>query len=216
MSEKIFIVGAFHEMIELAEDCGYEIVGLIDREAAPNRFRYPILCADEGVREVAALLYDARAVLSPDSPELRKRLHDHYAELGYRFATLVSPGAKVSKTALLDDGVVMQWGANASAGSRIGRCVRLNTHANVMHDAVIGDFTTIAPNAVVLGRVETGTGCYIGANATILPGLRVGNRAIIGAGSVVTKDVPEGMVVAGNPARALPHKETDPSIPNEG
>lgn len=43
----------------------------------------------------------------------------------------------------------------------------------------------------------------IGANATILPGIRVGRNSLIGAGAVVTKDVPENAVVAGNPARII-------------
>ena len=48
---------------------------------------------------------------------------------------------------------------------------------------------------VIIGR-----DCWIGANATILPGVRIGDFAIVAAGSVVTKDVPSGVVVAGNPA----------------
>lgn len=43
----------------------------------------------------------------------------------------------------------------------------------------------------------------IGANSTVLPGVRIGRGAIIGAGSVVTKDVPPGLVMAGNPARRI-------------
>ncbi len=46
-------------------------------------------------------------------------------------------------------------------------------------------------------------GAYIGCNATILPGVTIGKRAGVGACSVVTKDVPAGAVVAGNPARIL-------------
>jgi len=46
-------------------------------------------------------------------------------------------------------------------------------------------------------------GASIGSGATILCGVTIGERAIIGAGSVVTKDVPPGGVVAGNPARLL-------------
>ena len=41
----------------------------------------------------------------------------------------------------------------------------------------------------------------IGAGAVILPGVRIGKGAMIGAGAVITKDVPEGSVVVGNPAR---------------
>jgi acetyltransferase-like isoleucine patch superfamily enzyme len=46
-------------------------------------------------------------------------------------------------------------------------------------------------------------GASIGSSATILCGITIGKRAIIGAGSIVTKDVPEKAVVAGNPARII-------------
>ena len=51
-------------------------------------------------------------------------------------------------------------------------------------------------------------GAWIGAGATILPGVSVGRYAIVGAGSVVTKDVPDYMVVVGNPAKIV--KKLDP------
>jgi len=46
-------------------------------------------------------------------------------------------------------------------------------------------------------------GAVIGANATIICGVRIGKNAVVGAGSVVTKDVPEGITVIGNPAKPL-------------
>ncbi|MBV8856092.1 MAG: N-acetyltransferase [Acidobacteria bacterium] len=46
-------------------------------------------------------------------------------------------------------------------------------------------------------------GASIGSNATILPGLEIGERAVVGAGAVVTRNVPPGAVVAGNPARII-------------
>lgn len=46
-------------------------------------------------------------------------------------------------------------------------------------------------------------GAIVGANATLLPGVVIGRRALVGAGAVVTDDVPDGAVVAGNPARII-------------
>src|SRR6266542_1867308 len=48
-------------------------------------------------------------------------------------------------------------------------------------------------------------GAKIGANATLLPGVKIGENALVGAGAVVTRDVPAGAVVAGNPAKVVKH-----------
>jgi acetyltransferase-like isoleucine patch superfamily enzyme len=51
--------------------------------------------------------------------------------------------------------------------------------------------------------VKIGRGVFIGARAIVLKGVTIGDRAIVGAGAVVTRDVPAGGVVGGNPARAI-------------
>lgn len=54
-----------------------------------------------------------------------------------------------------------------------------------------------------VGPILVGAGAFIGVRAIILPGIVIGPHCIVGAGSVVTRDVPIGTVVAGNPARPL-------------
>lgn len=58
--------------------------------------------------------------------------------------------------------------------------------------------------------VEIGRDVWIGGHSVILPGVRIGDGAVIGAGSVVTRDVPPGVIAAGNPCRVLrPITEAD-------
>lgn len=51
--------------------------------------------------------------------------------------------------------------------------------------------------------IEIGNDCWIGGGVTICPGVKIGNGAVIGAGSVVTRDVPDNVVAAGNPCRVI-------------
>ena len=51
--------------------------------------------------------------------------------------------------------------------------------------------------------VEIGSDVWVGGGAIILPGVRIGSRTVVGAGSVVTRDLPDGVLAAGNPCRVI-------------
>lgn len=59
------------------------------------------------------------------------------------------------------------------------------------------------PDFDAFGKVTIGDWVYIGTNALIMPGVTIGNNVLVAAGSVVTKSIPSGMVVGGNPAKIL-------------
>ncbi len=56
---------------------------------------------------------------------------------------------------------------------------------------------------LVVGKITIGEDAFVGARAFVMPGIMIGARAIVGAGSVVTRDVPENVIAAGNPCRVL-------------
>lgn len=99
----------------------------------------------------------------------------------------------------------------------IGRGVRIHTQAFVPEYSTLEDECWIGPNVVFtnakyptspnakheLRGPHVKRGAIITANATLLPGVTIGERALVGAGSVVTRNVPDGMVVVGNPAKVI-------------
>lgn len=58
-------------------------------------------------------------------------------------------------------------------------------------------------HVIKYGKIEVGEYSFVGAKSTILPGVTIGDHCVIGAGSLVNKDVPNGSVVAGVPARFI-------------
>jgi acetyltransferase-like isoleucine patch superfamily enzyme len=122
-------------------------------------------------------------------------------------------------------------------GCRIGRDSMIGCFVEIQSGVVIGDRSRVQSHSFVCDMVSIGDdvfvghgvmfindtmppqsdrsqwrttvvedGASIGSNATLLP-VRIGKQAVIGAGSVVTKDIPAGAIVAGNPARILRYRD---------
>jgi len=95
----------------------------------------------------------------------------------------------------------------------IGDNVSIQSQAFIPTNTKIGNNVFIGPNVVITNDKYPPTGigglvgatiedyAVIGANVTLLPGVTIGRAAVVAAGSVVTKDVPAGMMAVGNPAR---------------
>ena len=120
----------------------------------------------------------------------------------------------VKKYAYFGKGVGISIGDNSQIGERsqIGAYTKIGSDVIMAPDVIIWtishafDRTDIPINqqgATDIKPVIIGDDVWIGQRAIIKPGVTVGNHAIIGAGSIVTKDIPEWAIVAGNPARII-------------
>lgn len=203
MKNKIIIVGAFHEIIELAETSGCDILGLIDNQMTGDYRNYKVLCNDTEAIKRSSEFKETYVILTPDKPSTRKKLFKLYSDNSFDFFTLISPQATISVSSTIGLGTIIQSGVNISSEVEIGKFVKVNTSANIMHNSLVGNFTTVAPNAVILGNVKICENCYLGANSTILPNLEICDNVVIGAGAVITKSIKREGVYVGNPAREL-------------
>ena len=111
----------------------------------------------------------------------------------------VDKGVHIGDRCKLQNGVFVFHGFQVEAGVFLGPGVML---LNDKHPRAINpDGTPKADSDWEVSQGVIGYGAAIGGGAVILPGVMVGRMALVGAGAVVTRDVPERGIVAGNPAR---------------
>jgi acetyltransferase EpsM len=126
--------------------------------------------------------------------------------MGFRFATIRHPGARISKTSTIGTGTIVSAGVVVAAQTRVGNYVILNRGCLIGHHTTISNYVTISPGVNIAGRVTIGEGTFVGIGATVLEDIEIGRHAIIGAGSVVTKNVPDNVQVVGVPAQITKEK----------
>ncbi len=191
--------------------------------------------ATEKEKMLAGDFYDA---LDPELVKERERARDLCRDLN----TTREQEQEARRQILIElfgsggDSVWMQPPFYCDYGSNIylGKRVYFNFNCVVLDvcEVRIGDFTFFGPavqiytgthpmNAALrrtqeLGKpVTIGSDVWVGGGAIICPGITIGSKTVIGAGSVVTKDIPENVIAAGNPCRIIREISENDDLPSD-
>lgn len=174
---------------------------------------------------------DSGEIYNPGDPEIAKeqtacldRLYDFNmtrpTELRKRSEMLKEMFAEIG------EGCYIEPPFHSNFGGRhvhFGKNVYANFNLTCVDDThiFVGDYTMIGPNVTLATAghpilpelrekayqynmpIHIGRNCWLGAGVVVLPGVTIGDNTVVGAGSIVTKDLPSGVVAVGNPCRIL-------------
>jgi sugar O-acyltransferase (sialic acid O-acetyltransferase NeuD family) len=174
------ISGLFDDNPDVKELLDYSVYGSFDQDRLGNE----------------------ELIISVGLNHLRKKIVEKLPE-NTRYGNAIHPSAIISEYASLGEGTVVMQGVVIQSSVSVGKHCIINTTASVDHDCSIDDFVHISPNATLCGTVSVGEGSQVGAGAVVIPGIKIGKWSLVAAGAVVMKDVPDNVLVLGNPARVV-------------
>ena len=163
--------------------------------------------------------------------ENKDKITDSYMEMDRRNSAIpmldvskvnarIEPGCFIRENVEIGDNAVIMMGAVINIGAKIGEGSMIDMGVVLGGRAVVGKRCHVGAGAVLAGVIEPPSAkpvvleddVLIGANAVVIEGVHIGKGAVVGAGSVVTKDVPAGAVVVGNPARIIKEEKDDKTL----
>lgn len=157
----------------------------------------PVSATTRDLRDVP---HDAIVVAIGDNA-VRHRLSLELEGRGERIVTVRHPFSSVGHDVTIGGGCMLSAGAVVTPCVRIGRGVLINTRASIDHESVVDDFAHVSAGATVGACAVIGARTLIGLGASVMSGCRVGADTIVGAGALVVRDLPDGVVAMGVPAR---------------
>lgn len=148
-------------------------------------------------------------VIALGEPTDKEKIFNKLKSYGFAFGKVIAPNARVSKSAILGDGVILQVGSLIGPGAEVGNCVTVEDYASVGHNSNVGDHCHICAKVNIGGGAQIGKCVFIGLHSATKQGISLGEYSVIGMGGIVLKDVEAQTIVAGVPAKKIKDRTMD-------
>lgn len=211
MKSVIIGAGKYGEVyLSYLRESGVDVIGFLDDDdkiQAKMVGKIPILGKTDCLPNLKEN-FGIEAVYCPlGNNRARVRFLQKAKELGYKTPNYIHPSVILSPEVNLGEGVYILLGSEIMPFTQIEDYVMISMNVNVAHHNILRKGTFLSTGCNFGASIVAEENTYCGIGSTIMTGLhRLGKDCLIGAGAVVIKDVPDGAVVAGVPAKIIKYK----------
>jgi len=190
---------------EIIKSCtNFDVVGFIDdndQRSGENFLGFELITDMSKFEKINREINVGSMFLSIGENTIRETIAEKMKN--YEFPVIMHSNAIVSSEAKIGCGTVIMPGVVIEPGAIIGEHCVINNGAIIGHYSRVGDYCHISGNAVVSGEVVVGRSSLIAIGSCITPQVNVGDNCVIGAGAVISRNIPDGARMVGNPARNM-------------
>ncbi|HET7604337.1 MAG TPA: hypothetical protein VFK36_15035 [Gemmatimonadales bacterium] len=149
----------------------------------------------DGVRIGARVIIQAGAIVGADGFGYQRNEHGELERFPHVGGVLIEDDVEIGACSCVDRG--------ALGDTVLRQGCKIDNLVHIAHNVTIGQHALVIAHAMVGGSTEVGDGAWVAPSATLRDGIRIGHHATVGLGALVVKDVPDGAVVMGAPARPM-------------
>lgn len=210
MENDVYILGIGRNTVtimDLVEDCGYTIKGLLHynhERVGEEYFGNKIVGSFEEILSKPSL-EGISFVLSMGDVHIREEIYERIISKGGNVPTLIHPSCIVSKRAQIGNGVQIMPMSIVQGDTVIGENTVITVNSVIAHSVTIGSHCLISGNVMVGAYSKVNDLTHIGQGSIVVSGKvdSIGKNCVLGAGAVLTKNMPDSTVFVGNPAHKL-------------
>ena len=208
--KELYALGVGHStplFVEIAEAAGWHVAGLYhynDERTGEIDHGFEILGSFDDLyhQDISGKCY----LPTMGDMSIRQEVISNLLKRGAAIPTIIHPSAHISRFASVDEqGVIIGDRVEIQSDVIVNKNVIIRSDVTVCHNTTIKHDVFIGPKALVGAYITIDEFAYIGQASLLISGKaeHVGANSLVGAGAMVTKPVPENVVVIGSPARVL-------------